>query len=300
MIKKEVRRKVRKILLGLACVYLVLFGLRLLYSYSSNSRETESSFISSFFDNYSPSRKNYASEKGYRSKTDTKSESAPLQAAGGGIKYEKTATIKTRSAAFQDDEKKLRKGITAFEGIIQYEENTGQPGSRELHLVVGIPPENFDSCYAFMKKTGNVRSADIIKQDKTSEYKNLNARKASLEQTRNSLTELKKQSGRIEEFMMLQNRILEIEEQLQELGVELGDFSEENEFCTIRISLVEGKGAAPVSLAHRLKVCFEWTTQYYLMLIAITLLAAGAALLIALSIEKIWPLLGKGKNETGD
>ncbi|TND09040.1 MAG: hypothetical protein FD123_1443 [Bacteroidetes bacterium] len=301
------RRRVFRVSLWLMTGYLLLFGFRLLYSYSSKSRETESSYISSFFDDFTPSRKNYASEKTYRGKTETTT-TAKDDAGGSvqhssspGIKYEKTATIKSRSAKFTEDEQRLRSDVTRFRGIIQYEENTGQAGDRELHLMIGVPPEKFDSCYQALKKNGRVRTADITKVDKTSEYKDLNARRASLEQTRASLIEFKKQNGRIEEFMMLQNRILEIEEKLQALGVQLGDFAEENEFCTIRFSLVEGNGPAPISLLHRLKVCFEWTTQYYLALvggIALTVAAAFFGLLVFGKVrELIKSYTGRKKEE---
>ncbi len=90
-----------------------------------------------------------------------------------------------------------------------------------------------------MLKIGSIKSKEITKIDKTNEFRNLNAKKASLETTRQSLIELKKQSGKIEEFVNLQNRILEIEQQLQDLGVLLGNFDEENEFCTVRFSLHE-------------------------------------------------------------
>lgn len=278
------RKRLLRLAFILAGGFLLLFGFRLLYSYSSNSRETDSSsFISSFFDDFTPSRKNYASEKAYRVTTSTTTSKedgqATVQAAApkAEIKYEKTATIKSRSARFGEDETLIRKHIKNFEGIIQYEENTGQKGDRELDLMIGVAPEKFDSCYAALKQIGNVKTADITKVDKTSEYKNLNARRTSLEKTRESLIEFKKQNGHIEEFMNLQNRILEIEEELQELGVQIGDFSEENEFCTIKLSLVEGSGPAPISMLHRFKVCFEWTTQYYLRLIAGITLAFVAA-----------------------
>jgi len=290
MSKSLFRRRLIRATLWLLSGFLLLFGFRMLYSYTSNSRETDEGIISDFFERANTGRRNYASEK-TRSTTSQKSDAggqvsdAPAKT-GGGIKYEKTATIKSRSKTFADDEKKLRGGIDRFEGIIQFEENTGRTGDRELHLLIGVAPEKFDSCFAALKTIGNVRTADVTKVDKTSEYKNLNARRASLEKTRESLIEFKRQNGRIEEFMSLQNRILEIEEELQSLGVQLGDFAEENEFCTIRFSLVEGSGPAPISLLHRLKVCFEWTAQYYLVCIGCVLLAVASGFFLLLFIEK--------------
>lgn len=202
-------------------------------------------------------------------------------------KYEKTATIKSKTQKFEEDDKKLNGEIKNFNGIIQYEQNSGGKGNRELHLLVGIQPEKFDSFYVAAKAIGNLRSTEITKVDKTSEYKNLNAKKTSLESMRESLIALKSQSGKIDEYINLQNRILDIEEQLQGLGVQLGDFSEENEFCTVRVSLLEGREPVPMSLMHRLKVAFEWTVTYYLQFLLIVALAVFSAFFLLLIIDKL-------------
>ena len=122
--------------------------------------------------------------------------------------------------------------------------------------------------------------------------KNLNAKKSSLEKIRKSLIELKNHTGKIDEFINLQNRILEIESELQDLGVLLGDFDEENEFCTVKFSLIEGRPSVPISLLHRIKVAFEWTVQYFLLLILIVVLCTFSAFFILLIIDKLKILSG--------
>ncbi len=66
-----------------------------------------------------------------------------------------------------------------------------------------------------LKKVGTVKSMQVTKTDKTNEYRNINAKKVSLEKTRNTLLELASKPGRIDEYMSLTNRILEIEQELQ-------------------------------------------------------------------------------------
>lgn len=61
----------------------------------------------------------------------------------------------------------------------------------------------------------------ITKVDKTNEYRQLNAKKASLEKTLASLNDLKNKGGAISDFVSLHEKILEIETQIQELGVDL-------------------------------------------------------------------------------
>nr|GFD12335.1 hypothetical protein [Tanacetum cinerariifolium] len=100
---------------------------------------------------------------------------------------------------------------------------------------------------------------EITKVDKTNEYRQLNAKKVSIEKTLASLNELKSKGGQISDFVSLNDKILEIEEKLQELGVELGNFDAENEFCTVKFSLYEGATEKSISFIHRLKVALEWT-----------------------------------------
>jgi len=147
-----------------------------------------------------------------------------------------------------------------------------------------------------MLKIGSVVSKEITKIDKTNEYKNLNAKKASLEITRQSLLEIKKQSGKIDEYINLQNRILEIEQELQSLGVQLGDFNEENEFCTVRLTLSEFR-EIKVSLLHRVKVSFEWAAEYYLVMLGIAAFASMFGFFLLLIIEKLLPLIFNKLNQ---
>ena len=86
--------------------------------------------------------------------------------------------------------------------------------------------------------------------------------------------------------MQLENRILEIEQSLQELGVSLGDFDEENEFCTVQFSLIEGK-IKPISFLHRVKVALEWTVGIYLQLFVVLTLILVFAYLLILVIDKL-------------
>ena len=295
------RKRIFKTASWLIAGYILLFGFRVFYSYSLDSFDYESGYVSDFFDNFTASNRNYASDKfsrkseSYSKSTDGKEFSQDLNPNASAVvsvdqKYEKTATVKTKSAEFDSDEKKFRGMIKSTGSVIQFEQNIGNKGDRSIHWMVGVVPEKFDSFYVEVQKIGKVKSAEVVKTDMTSEFKNLNARRVSLENTRASLIELKKQTGRIEEYMNLENRILAIDSMLQELGVQLGDFSAENEFCTVRLSLVEGHKPVPTSMLHRLKVSFEWSVQWYLGLMVGLAFAFGAALLfvfLTIQIKKL-------------
>ncbi len=111
-------------------------------------------------------------------------------------------------------------------------------------------------------------------------------KKQSLEKIRTSLIDLKSKGGKIEEYMDLENRILEIEQQLQGIGVSLGDFDDENEFCTVQFSLLEGK-EMKIGIMQRVKVALEWTVKIYLRLMSSLFFLTLFAYLILLGIDKL-------------
>jgi len=234
-----------------------------------------------FLESISNLRKNYASKE-YKIKPTGANQSL----VSVDQKYEKVAEINTKSAKFEEEEKLTRKRIERYNALIQFEQKNGNKGNRKLHLLIGVPPENFDSLYTQLIRIGKIEGKQITKKDKTNEYKELNARKNSLDKIRLSLIDLKGKSGKIEEFIDLENRILEIEQQLQGLGVSLGDFDNENEFCTIKFSLIEGK-EIKISFLHRVKVALEWTVKIYLQLMAVLFFLSLFAYLALLIIEKL-------------
>lgn len=289
LFKTRLIRTIAALILG----FFVLFIFRFIYGYTTGLSELQEEEFSGFLGDNENVKKNYASDS-YRFKRVAAemavASGASVQAQQFDVsqKYEKTATVRTRTKQFEDDEKSVRATIKKFNSIIQYEKNAGRKGNRSIYFLIGTPPDKFDSLYAEVLKIGAILSKEIVKTDKTSEFKNLNAKKNSLETTRQSLLEIKKQSGKIDEYINLQNRILEIEQELQSLGVQLGDFSEENEFCTVRLSLSESQ-EIKISFLHRTKVAFEWSAKYYLMLLGITSFAAITGFFVLLIVDKLLP-----------
>jgi len=277
--KPELKKKFKKIVLLLILGFILLFAFRFIYGFTKSNDYTSDQTPQ--FDDMSSGKRNYASKE-YKVQSADES-SSPVKV---DQKYEKIAEIKTKSGNFEEEERQTRKQIEKHNAIIQFEQKSGNTGSRHLDLIIGVPPENFDSLYSSLIIIGKVQAKQITKKDKTNEYKELNAKKNSLVQIRTSLIELKSKGGKIEEFMQLENRILEIEEQLQELGVSLGDFDNENEFCTVKYSLQEGQ-VSTISIFSRVKVALEWTVKMYLYIMVLAFFLTLTAYLILFSIEKL-------------
>ena len=268
-------RSVFRFLMGL---FFLMFLLRFAFSFQNDSDDVNdimglANQTGSYFDSQSDLRKNYATEKSNHL-LGTPSDIDPGETSQ---KYEKTASLSARSDEFENDEGELRQMSQNFSAIIQYEQRSGNPGHRSLHLMIGVRPELFDSFYVVAQRIGHVYSNTVTKVDKTTEFRELNAKRTSLEKALASLTDLKNRAGSISDLVGLHDKILDIERQMQELGVQLGNFSAENEFCTVRFSLSESAAARTISLAARLFDAFMWTVQYYLLVLIGLAMVLGVA-----------------------
>lgn len=283
------KRRLRKIALWLTLPFVLLFVFRLLYGYRATSYDVDEGAAQDFFNSIGDLRKNYASEKvAFHEYQNSAPHQEPAQGGSGSQKYEKTASVKARSAQFDKDLAGINATTTRFKAVIQYEQNLGNKGNRESHLLIGVNPVSFDSFYQAAQLIGKVTGRKVTKVDKTNEYRQLNAKRTTLEKTLQSLNDLKSKGGAISDFITLHDKILEIESQLQELGVELGNFNSENEFCTIRFSLYEGGERSHVSIWARVMTALTWSFQYYCML----LMALGGILVVAFVLILISDKLG--------
>jgi hypothetical protein len=216
-------------------------------------------------------------------------------------KYQKIADLATDTNRFTKDERKIRAITKKHNALIQYEENTGLPGSRFLQLAIGVPPAEFDAMVLDVKKIGALKSFNISKTDKTNEFKELQGQRRSLEQTRASLLALKARSGgKIDEYINLENRILEIEQELQKLGVQLGDYDVTNEFCTIKMTLAEKAIRISPSVWQRIIKALEWTIKYYLVMVIILFICSLTTLILVSLFDKLKKLLEAINKKSAD
>lgn len=289
------RRAIIRGLVWAAAGFVALWALRLGYGYldqpDGRRRSEHASADTSGFEH---EKHNYASQKFERKRGG---DDAPPPAQAGHIdqKYERVADVRARTRAFEDDEAALRKLTGDHGGVIQLEHRQGLRGGRVLHLAVGVAPEHFDAYVAAARAIGAGSHLTIDKQDRTNDWKELAARRATLEATRDALVALKQQSGSIQERVALEDRILDVHQQIQSLGISLGDFDEVNELCTVKLTLAEETvttvAAGPViPVWRRLRIALEWSVPVYLRLLGIALTAVLIALAAVVVGERFRPL----------
>ena len=176
-------------------------------------------------------------------------------------KYEKTANLSSVSHRFDEDHEKLRYLIDAHEAIVQTENLHGLPGNQVLTMTIGVIPHQFDYMVNNLRELGTLRSFTVNRVDKTNEFNNLLAHQEVLRKTRESYAALQELGGNIQDMLLLQERILVVETELQHLSVDLGVFATEHSFCTINFTLREQESSF-ISLRFLLNsafISFWWT-----------------------------------------
>jgi uncharacterized protein YfcZ (UPF0381/DUF406 family) len=276
----------KKVVLRAFVLAIVLWTALFLFKFALGEREVfvpDSQLFNSSA-NFDTGRKNYAS-------LQNAGGGALMQAPGETQKYEKIATVGQSTSSFDADRTKADALIAASGGLTQYELQQGLPGARILYLTIGVPPGKFDSVIEDVRKIGKNTHLVIVKTDKTNEYRQLRARRETLEKTRKALTEMAGSGGSIDERLKVQAQLTEVEDKLQGLGVSLGDFNAENEFCTVKLTLSEIAAARGPSVPVRIFRAFVWATEYFFFLAAglfMLTLALWLAVLVVGVIIRAW------------
>ena len=272
----------KKIVMRAALIFCLgfagLFLLRLGYGFvvQPNGEVIEQRYVeNSLGYDFELSRKNYAGQKGV-------SGPGPQSV---DQRYEKVATLGQSSHEFEADETRVRGVAGAAKALIQHEQAFGLKGRRQLQLALGVPPEAFDDVIGQLREIGRPVSFQVNKTDKTNEYRALLAQQESLKKSRDNLRALQARDADLSDLIALESRVLELETQIQALGVSVGEFDSEFEFVTIKLTLSEVRPPVErfIPLIQRVKVALEWAIKASLGLSAaffLTLLGTALFVLV--------------------
>ena len=217
-------------------------------------------------------------------------------------KYEKTANMESKTSDFEKDNNKLRNIITENKAVIQIENLSGLSGMRKLNITIGVSPDNFDKMVEEIKTIGLIGSFAVNKIDKTDAFKALMAEVETLKKTKESYLIIKEKGGDISDLLRIEDKILEVEKKLQDLGVNLGVYSTENSFCTVNLKLneISKKQISMLFVLGAIKDSFLWTIAAFITSIfTLAVMFGFAALAIELYflIKRHRPVLANSPNE---
>lgn len=282
--KKKTLNGLLIVLLG----YLLLAALRMLHLEWSDTGERRASGAMAPEESVQFELPSMMQDKGasYKNYATLAFQATPSQAAVEQ-KYEKIGSLHAETEDFDAAETLARNIIREQHALVQEEVTNSSKALRHLQLTIGVPPDNFDTVVKALKTVGQTTSFQVTKTDKTNDFLELKARRITLEKTRDALIALKAQGGKIDELVKLEQEILKLEDQIQGLGVQLGQFDKVNEFCTVRFSLAERLAVVSRSphLGYLL-ASLEWAGWMYLAWLGIAAVGLLVVLLLLMLVEK--------------
>lgn len=286
------KKRFKLMCFGLALLFVVTFCLRTVYEYTNPQAFYGLNRIDNYTGNTLSRSEDSLGVKNYATmKMDYDVTGEPMQVIDQ--KYEKIADINTVSKKYEEDEAALYSIIDKNKCVVQMENKSGLPGDRHAQLIIGVKPDHFDKTVKDLAAIGEITSQNITKTDKTAQYRQMLADKATIEKTKESYMALRAKGGTITELLALEDKIIEVEAQIQKQSVDLGDYSDDNSFCTVNFTLSENRETPGINISSVLWSSLTWTFGIYLALLAIISCTCITGILLALLFELIKKLIAK-------
>jgi len=274
----DLLKSTKRTLIILIVLFFVIFGARAIYDFVVSDDIDIIDSHNTFY----LSEKEGGSVKNYA--TLRMEYAAPVDADSAAVldqKYERIATIASKTLNYDADHTLLDESMQRNKAIVQMEDSTGLEGGRRVSLVIGVRPENFDQMRDELLEIGHITSSTTRKVDKTQEYRQMLAEKETLEQRRASYVELKERGGSIDEMLKLEDKIIDVDTQIKQQLIGLGEYSDDNALCTINFTLTEGSEATS---ARKIWNAFVWTAGVYMSGLAALLFVV----FVAFSLSAMW------------
>jgi hypothetical protein len=204
--------------------------------------------------------------------------------------HEKTAHLGTTTTAFDDDEALIRWTIANARAEVLNEKNGGIAPQRRLAMEIGVHPDSFDKLVEQLREIGTLQSVSVQQLDRTGDLRRLHAQRQSLKKHLESLLKLRNvKTPSIEDTLKLEQRVQEIEKELQSLGVQLGDLLGKESFYHVHVTLSERQPGARLDFAatlpRRLLDSFLWALLWWGVLLS----GVGMAIGTIFSVKTLWP-----------
>jgi hypothetical protein len=203
--------------------------------------------------------------------------------------FEKTATVALGSDAFDEDEAGIRTTLAAHHAVAFNERRSGIKPGRRLILEISVPVDEFDALVSEVQEIGQLQSISVQKRDRTSEFRRLHAQRQSLKEYLASVRKLRGgKQGSIEDELKLEQKIQDIEKELQTLSVQMGDFLGKDSLYHVSLGLTEylpgSRFDRTYALPKRVAHAFVWALGWWLAMLLAAIVVAGTCV----SVWTLW------------
>ncbi len=168
-----------------------------------------------------------------------------------------SADIRIETLGYSDSVKSLRQKISAAGGFTEMEDESdsnsswyyddGGYGTRSLWIVARIPSKNFSSFLDSLEGDGKITSKSVSAQNITKQYADTEATKKALMVEQDRLLGMMEKASTIEEMIAVEQRLSEVERELNAYRTTLDGMDRDVEYSTVNITLKEVKKYSPVT-----------------------------------------------------
>ena len=168
-----------------------------------------------------------------------------------GQKIVYTGNLKIQTLEYEKSASSIRRKIRDYGGFTEsesesddnrtwyYENSSGS--RRSLSLIARIPSEKFEEFMDSLSGDGKVLSRSMNAENISQQYANKENYKKALEKEQERLLAMMDKAGTIEEMIAVEERLSEVERQLNAFKTDLSAMDKDVQFSTIYIDLTEVK-----------------------------------------------------------
>jgi Domain of unknown function (DUF4349) len=205
--------------------------------------------------------------------------------------YEKNAQLALATAAFDDDLARIRKAVADDQAVVFNEKNGGIAPERRITVEIGVHPDKFDALVAKLRGTGRLESISVQQRDRTGEFRRLSGQRQALKKYLQSVLKLRDvKAPSIDDALKLEQKIQDIEKELQNLGAQLGDLLGKESYYNIYVTLFEYQPGSGLDSTYtwqkRLFHSWAWAVCWWLGVVFTIGLVGGTYF----SARTLWPI----------
>lgn len=154
--------------------------------------------------------------------------------------HEKRAILTTNTPDFEDDNAEIQAAIQSFQAeVFTYHKSDIEP-NRRLVLEIGVQPDKFDDFIEKLHAVGSLASISVEQKDRTGEFRKLHAQRQSLKKNLEAIKKIREgKTLSLDDALRIEQRIQDLEQKIEDLGVQFGDLLGKESYYHVHITLVE-------------------------------------------------------------
>jgi hypothetical protein len=163
-----------------------------------------------------------------------------------GPRIVKTAavTVEVRAAAFDQRFQEATLLAGRYGGFVA-SSTTSDSKHQSGTIVIRVPAAQFDAALGDLRRLGSVKREELSGQDVTAQFVDLEARLRNWESQEDVLLRLMARARTIEESIKVQRQLQEVQLAIESIKGQLGVLTDQTDFATISLSMVEAGAVQP-------------------------------------------------------